>query len=165
MSVIIDGTTGITAPLILKQIVHFKTSAVATGTTLLPYDDTIPQSNEGDQYMSVTITPSNASSTLEIAVGVSLSHSAGASGVRKTIALFQDSIANALSCALVFKNDAHHDKLTLVHIMTAGTTSPITFKVRAGGNLAGTITVNGSGGNRQMGGVDNSYIIVKEYIP
>ena len=32
-------------------------SAVATGTTALPQDDTIPQNTEGTEFLSVAITP------------------------------------------------------------------------------------------------------------
>jgi hypothetical protein len=41
----------------LLQVVNTTTGAVATGTTVMPFDDTIPQSGEGDQYMSLAITP------------------------------------------------------------------------------------------------------------
>lgn len=48
------------------QIVNVQDSNVATGNTAIPDDDTIPQSNEGDEYMSVTITPTNENNILEI---------------------------------------------------------------------------------------------------
>ena len=47
--------------------------------------------------------------------------------------------------------------------MTSGTTSSITFRIRAGGNVAGTTTFNGSVGSRFFGGVYNSYIEITEY--
>jgi len=52
----------------LVQSVGTVTGAVATGTTQMVLDDTIPQNTEGDQYMTRAITPTNASNILEIEV-------------------------------------------------------------------------------------------------
>jgi hypothetical protein len=46
--------------------------------------------------------------------------------------------------------------------MDAGTTSETTFKVRAGGEEAGTTTFNGVGGARKYGGVLASSITITE---
>jgi len=80
------------------------------------------------------------------------------------VALFQDSTANALAVsgqALIATSAAIATPLT--HTMTAGTTSATTFKVRAGGNVAGTTTFNGVGGARFYGGVYASSITITEY--
>lgn len=140
------------------------TGAVATGSTILPYDDTIPQSTEGDQYLSQTITPRSATSTLEIVAILNLANSAGTSGIRLTAALFQDSIANALACGTEFVGDIREHQVTVRFSMTSGTTSPMTFRVRAGGNLAGTTTLNGFNGNRVFGGALVSSLTIKEYL-
>ncbi len=58
----------------IAQIVNFETGAVATGTTQIPFDDTIPQNTEGDQYMQLQISPVNSSSTLLIDVVAYLSN-------------------------------------------------------------------------------------------
>jgi len=47
--------------------------------------------------------------------------------------------------------------------MTAGTTSATTFKLRAGGAAASTITINGYAGARRYGGVMYSFIEVTEF--
>ena len=52
----------------LVQVVNTQTGAVATGTTVMPIDDTIPQNTEGDQYMTLAITPTHASNKLLIEV-------------------------------------------------------------------------------------------------
>lgn len=49
------------------------------------------------------------------------------------------------------------------HIMTAGTTSATTFKVRCGGNAAGTTTFNGQATARKYGGVMASSIQITEW--
>ncbi len=89
----------------VQQVVSTITGAVATGATVLPVDDTIPQNNEGDQYMSLAITPKSATSTLVIEVVCNGSSSA-AGGNYISAALFQDSTANALA---VCPSQAGHD--------------------------------------------------------
>lgn len=144
------------------QIVNTQTGAVATGTTLIPVDDTIPQNTEGDEYMSLAITPKNAANKLLIQVSFQSSNSASSN--TQVVALFQDSVANAL---IAFTgpqtSSGQNTRANFTYYMTAGTTSATTFKVRAGGNVAGTVTFNGSGGSRQMGGVSNSSITITEY--
>lgn len=136
------------------------TSAVSTGTTVIPQDDTIPQQTEGDQYLSQTITPKSATNLLIIEVDIYLGHSANAA---KIAALFQDSAANALAARYIYQgNWVDPTLITLRHIMTAGTTSATTFKVRAGGSSAGTLTVNGSTGSRTMGATSKSSIMITE---
>ena len=50
------------------QVVNTQTGAVATGTTIMPGDDTIPQITEGNEYLTRTITPTDAANTLLITV-------------------------------------------------------------------------------------------------
>lgn len=141
------------------QVVNTQTGAVASGTTVLPYDDTIPQNTEGDQFLSLAITPTNASHLLRIDVVLQVSHSAVNT---VSIALFQDSTANALAASGANSIAASPQAGVLTHYMTAGTTSATTFKVRAGGSGAGTLTVNGNGGARRFGGVIVSSITITE---
>ena len=158
-SLSISGTT-VKLPI---QIVNTPNGSVATGTTTIPFDDTIPQNTEGNEYMTCAITPTNASSTLEIDVLW-----CGGSSVANYMAvcLFQDSTANALAASwnAIYQANAP-TSITIKYLMTAGTTSATTFKVRAGGITAGTTTFNGFGGNRHFGGVMASRITIKEYLP
>ena len=145
------------------QVVHTQTGAVATGTTVIPADDTIPQNTEGDQYMTRAITPANASNKLliEVVAYVAFSVAAYVAG-----ALFQDSVAGALASGITTIAGANYNNpLLIIHEMTAGTTSAITFKFRAGGNVAGTLTFNGANGARLFGGVMASSIRITEFTP
>lgn len=157
------GGTGSSSTRQLAQIVTFQTGAVATGTTILPLDNTIPQNTEGNEYMSLSITPTNAGSTLEIEV-ISLFTSTVPGNF--TGALFQDSTANALAAiyAGVFGTD-QPVIISIKHLMTAGTTSPTVFKLRAGASSAFTATFNGAAGSRLFGDVMASRITIKEYLP
>lgn len=143
----------------VQQKLSFITGAVATGTTTVPGDDTIPQNTEGDQYMSLAITPKSASSTLKITV-VWYGSNSNTNGM--VLGLFQDSTANALAAASQVFTAGNPNQLVLVYEMTSGTTSATTFKVRVGGNGAGTTTFNGISGSRYYGGAFASGITIEE---
>lgn len=141
------------------QVVHAASGGVATGSTSLPHDDTIPQSGEGNEFMTLAITPSNASNKLKIDVVALLSHSVQGNVIG---ALFQDSTANALAAARSFHSTSGPATLAFTHYMTAGTTSATTFKFRAGAAGGGTTTFNGDASNRLFGGVAASTMTITE---
>ena len=144
----------------IRQVASTIVSAAATGTTTIPSDNTIPQSGEGDQYMSLAITPKSATSKLKITVTWLGTNSAGSGTI--AAALFQDSIANALAVGMATFSAGFVVCISYTYIMTSGTTSATTFKVRAGANVAGTTTFNGSAGTRLYGGVEASSIVIEE---
>jgi len=149
---------------VLVQRVISQDGAVATGTTTVPLDDTIPQNTEGVQFLTVTITPTNASNILYIDIVVFAGHSAGSSWV--ITALFQDTTAGALAAGMAFAGTGTQIiPMRFTHKMVAGTTSATTFKVRVGGHQAGTTTFNGISGARYLGGVMASSITVSELTP
>ncbi len=146
----------------LAQVVKSEDGAVATTATTIPFDDTIPQNTEGAQFLSVTITPQNALSTLVINVQVSVTVTGTPFII---VALFQDTTANALAATWAFVNlSTTGYSMTLNHYMTAGTVGATTFKVRIGGS-SGTVTFNGQSGGRIFGGVAASSISVTEILP
>lgn len=150
-----DKRTGDVVKVFLTQ-----TGAVATGTTLLPWDDTIPQNTEGDQYMSLSVTYTSA---INRAVIEHAGFYNTNSGQQFAAALFQDSTANALATmGTTIHSATFTGEVTLRHEMAAGTVSATTFKIRAGGNGAGTTTFNGTGGGRLYGGTLASHLKVTE---
>lgn len=154
----------------IAQVVFVKTGAVATGAAGIPNDDTIPQNTEGDQFMSLAITPTNAGSTLEISV-VFFGNEATNTSDCLIVALFQDAIANALACGVAQLQGFPFGPTccTFTHMQSAGSTSTQTFKVRAGLNNANTMVFNGSDGSgstgRKFGGVLASSIKITEFLP
>ena len=146
----------------LVQLVNVTSTGAVTGTTTFPIDDTIPQNTEGTEMMTLAITPTNASNKLIIKVEWEGAYSA--SGTIVSVVLFQDTTANALAISGETLGGGANWflSLSLVHYMTAGTTSATTFKVRAGGHQAGTITMGGSAGVRRYGGVEFSSITIME---
>lgn len=140
-------------------------TTLATCSTQLPFDDTIPQSNEGDEVMTVTITPTSAANTLIIRANASGNLSNSTNNL-PGMALFQDNTANALAAASMGSTTSSSSlnassNGTLFYSMTAGTTSATTFKIRCGCN-SGSIYINGSNAARQYGGVWTAYIEVTE---
>jgi len=143
------------------QVVNVETGAYATGTTAIPNDDTIPQNNEGTEVMTLPITPTSATSKLKIDVLVNM---ADANWSQDIVALYQDSIAGALACVQEITGGTNAGTLkpmVLSHFMTAGTTSPITFKVRIGAD-GNAVYFNGVSAARKFGGVLPSSITITE---
>ena len=147
------------------QVVNYTTGAAATGTTLMPYDDTIPQITEGVQYMSLAITPRSASSTLNVSIVFTASQATG--GVTyMTVALFRDATANALGAVTAYTAGSNQAIPMSFDVSTAsGSMAATTFYVRAGTSAAGTSTFNGNAGARLMGGVYASSITITEVVP
>lgn len=141
------------------QIARYNIATVATGTTVIPWDDTIPQNTEGDQYMSLAVTPVSATSNLYIVVSIIGRHTATNTIV--TGALFVDTTANALSAASK-GSFSESNQFTFDHWVSSGSTDARTYKVRIGATDAGTFTLNGSAGGRKLGGVQSSTITVFE---
>ena len=144
----------------ILQVVNFQTGEYNSGTTVIPLDDTIPQNTEGDEYMTLAITPTSASSKLLIEISALL----GSDSAKWIIgAIFQDTTADALAGGYFYEpNIGAGKELTIRHYMTAGTTSATTFKFRAGVQTSGTLYFNGSTGARYLGGVAASSITITE---
>ena len=140
-----------------------QTSTVQYGVDLINYDNTIPQSSEGQQFMTLSHTPLSSSNRLVIRVILYVSPTNTPTVVT---ALFKDSDANALSCNIKYHSTGSNTPSNPAFIeyhMTAGTTSAITFKVRSGPDAADTITINGESGAAKLGGTVYSSIEVLEY--
>lgn len=138
-------------------------TAFSTGTTVIPVDNSIPQNTEGDEKITATITPKATTNKLEIKVAGYMSAS---TDVRMVYALFQDSTANALKSGFIggTANGTPNNAMpfSMTHIMTAGTVSATTFKLRVGPGTAATVTFNGQAGADLFGGVMISTMTITE---
>ena len=143
------------------QFKNFQTGTLATGTTLIPNDNTIPQITEGNEYMTLAITPTSATSRLAIGVIIQTASSVANLNIA---ALFQDAISNALATQYLYAvQPGQNVNQSFLYTMISGTTSSITFRVRAGCNNAGTTTFNGDNGAAKFGGTLVSSITITEY--
>lgn len=131
----------------------------------IPWDDTIPQSGEGVEVVTVTITPRKAGSRLLINAvvhGVEESNSAD----HLTAAVFRDAGADAVAVAtaeMVYDQSFYGivTTLRLLDVVPSLATQATTFRLRAGVDK-GSININGSQGGRQLGGTLRSGLVVTE---
>jgi hypothetical protein len=144
----------------LIQRVQTVSGAVATGLTATVSDDTIPQSNEGNEFMTRAITPASAANLLRVAHRGNYSNSTS-----NTAAVFilRDSGGDALAAHHVAIDSAAPIVVPIETWQLAGSTSATTFKVNAG-CPTGTITFNGVAGSRVYGGVIASQLEVEEFM-
>ena len=137
----------------------------ATNTTLstaTPADDTIPQITEGTEIYSYAYTPFSATSKINIDMNVFGAPSV--SGAHATLALHQDSTANALaafhSCAT--SNSNMTGNIFGNYSVVSGSTSARTYRGRVGCS-SGDYYPNGTAGStRRMGGVLAGRMIITE---
>ncbi len=156
----VSSTASVTGKPII-QTVFTTTGTMATGTTIMPLDNTTPQNTEGDEYMTLAITPTNASNILEIEMVAQIATSVAESML---FAMFQDSTANCLKSGFVFAGGSGGAvQVILRHRMVAGTTSATTFKFRAGRSATGTMTFNGYLGTSYLNGTMSSHIKITEH--
>jgi len=125
---------------LLVQSVYFETGVSATGTTTVPDDNTTPQQTEGNEFMTLAITPTDANNILRITVVAVLFHSATPADLL-WLGLFQDSTADSIGGSLAsYGTNTKGAAFPLRHEMVAGTITTTTFKFRAGSKDAGTTT-------------------------
>lgn len=142
------------------QVQETDYSAVQTGTTTIPYDDTEPQNTEGTEVMSQAITPKAIGNMLHVEATIFMSNSVAGELIA---ALFQDSAASAVAVSSVYQAIATgRVRLHLLYKVAATSTSATTFKIRIGGDTAGTVTLNGFSGSRKWGATVKSSIKVTE---
>jgi hypothetical protein len=142
------------------QVKNVAKTVVQVCPTDMPYDNTIPQKTEGDEIFSLAFTPTSASSKLHIHIFGMVASSNVAHAI---LALFQDSTTDAIAAQGGLESNATEPhSMSFVHVMTAGTTSETTFKVRLG-TESGDSVLNGQGnGPQRLGGVATSGMIITE---
>jgi hypothetical protein len=147
------------------QQVQFASSTSNTDiTTTIPLDNTVPQNTEGDEVITVAITPSASDSTILIEFGFAASQSSN--GTYSIGAIFVDSTAGALTAAL-----AETDSSAATHVISGacthapGDTSAHTYKLRVGPS-SGTCYLNqgAAGANLFSTAGPHAYIKVTEIL-
>lgn len=134
----------------------------ASTSVVIPADDTIPQNTEGTEYVTAAITPRKTTDRLVIIASAAVV-ATDTTGGRVTMALFQDSTANALALASVrLETLGAPESLGLRHEMQAGTTSSTTFKIRIGAATGQMAYINGTNTARLFGGISAVRLRVEE---
>ena len=138
---------------------YTSTSAMLTTTSIIPADDTVPQNTEGAELLTLAYTPKSATSKLTIEVGTSSGTNSNNSII---LGLFKDSDVSALATAFEWVAGGVTANLNTIYEEVSGSTTARTYKLRVGGSVSATITVNGSGGSRWFGGVAQTFIKITE---
>ncbi len=153
---------GVPLPGDVIQVAENATGAVAVTSNTIPYDDTIPQSGEGAQFMSQAITPTSATNILHVEHNGTYGTNTG-TAADIIVALFQDAVANAIAAnIMVIANALNPGSIYLGYKKVASTSSSTTFKINAGSPQAVTTTINGANNTRALGGVMASFLRVRE---
>lgn len=157
--------SGVGAKKVQEVFATINTVQTTTKTDITTNDD-LPQITEGDQLMTLNITPLALTNYLKIRFYGIVANSAGVSTIA---ALFYDAQANAISAARV--NVVANTNVPLIlewqGLVSSliGALAQIAFQIRWGSNSAGTCTVNGVSGGRLFGGALATYLTIEEYRP
>ena len=145
------------------QVVHTHVTAHVTGTTVSVRDGSIPQITEGNEVMTLAITPTSTSNKLLVHV-IALGNASHANR-NMTMALFNTDVhsTNAISTTgWLSENTDWEITNPLVHYLTAPTTSETTFRVRLGSHTTGTSMINGFGSTQLYAGTAGSTMTIWE---
>lgn len=153
---------GVRRPGETVQIQRLETGAVNSTTASIPYDDTIPQSSEGANVFTTTLSINVASAANLLVAESDAALACDTAGANVSVALFKGAATDAFSAVEMNSPVANYPfRLHVRQPVLAGTAGATTFTHKAG-TSAGTLTFNGQTGARRFGGVNNSYLEVTE---
>lgn len=154
----LDGSNLSNLPQKVVQTVYAEYTAQATLTANIPGDNTIPQSTEGTQILSASITPTSASNRVRASVFL-----AGqvAEAIPPAIgALFRGG-ANAIAAKIASGNSGGVATfLDFIYEDSPGTTSTLTYTVRVGASSGISVKMN-----QLLGGSQRCVLILEEIKP
>lgn len=131
-------------------------------TGVIPFDDTIPQSTEGDELFTVTYTPKYADSKLRVTYNIGMLFSATTNRAVVT-ALFRDSATDADAVAVNYDNNSIvSNGVSVEYVYDANSTSSTTFKVRGGSQSSSEYNVGGSELTSYFSTATRNFIRVEE---
>lgn len=144
---------------LVNKVTAVNASYATYTTPFIPSDDTIPQSGEGNEYLTAAITPKKTTNRLKIR----FTGWASSDGTRRIVtALFKDADANALCAApIVTSATSFEAPLLLEYEMAAGSISAITFKIRVGVG-SGILYMLGNASGRMFGGAGFCTLTIEE---
>ena len=127
-------------------------------TTVIPLDDTIPQSSEGTQIISVAYTPKYSTSTLIC----EFTGQVTAAAADNVVAALFNGAANAFAAEMVNITAANLKvSFALTGSYAPGSTSAQTITVRVGAGSQ-IVRMNGTSAGRLLGGVSAAVLTVYE---
>lgn len=145
--------------------IETKLTAVSTHTDLIPNDDTTPLEGEGEDIVTISHNAEDPIGYLTIEGLVNCSHSVDATVYVIAKPSF-DTTGSAIAAGWAYCRAGEPCQITVnawfsvAELDAAGGARDIVFAV--GADTAGTLTVNGIGGSRKLGGALTSWFRVTE---
>jgi hypothetical protein len=130
----------------------------ASGTTLVPLDNTLPLNTEGWQIWTNTFTPISATSRIIIKFSITTSNSI-ATGTNICSVFAGSTNIGVAATRLSIASGSGNLSFSIVY--SPGSAAAITFSSRLGGTVAGTSYCNQIGTTTLGGGLVSEYIIME----
>lgn len=135
------------------QVVYAETATQTTTAAQIPDDNSIPQITEGEEVLTVSITPKNSNNLLYITTNINMSGGSATAAA----AIFRSDEANAL-LAMATPGLTMNPGIR----ETAGTTNAISISLRIGSGDMTNVEFNTGNNSDPYGGVRKSSITVME---
>ncbi|SRR6266550_3774384 len=145
-----------------SNILSTISSNTANTANFIPYDNTIPQSGEGEAYadLNATFTAKNVTSKLLIEINLQVSCDANTDFV---IALFRDSEADAIAASITSIPATFDHQAGLRTVIDVADILAHTYKVRYGPtSLPATVYINQNSSGAKFGGMLMSMMTITE---
>jgi hypothetical protein len=140
------------------QTVRVSSAASASTSSNIPFDTSAPQSSEGTNLFSLSITPRNSASIIEIEGLLHVSHASTGNILLAT--LFLDNAASAIASFTIEPVGGDVSQMKIMFEHTASTTSEHVYALRYGAENGSMLINHGVGGN--LGGTLRSWLRAKE---
>ena len=141
---------------------YAETTTYLTTNSVIPHDNSIPQSSEGISLLSTTITPSSTSARIRISISVPVA--GNSTGMVHVFPIFDGQTTNAIGVFIGNTSGSNNYGFpvsgSIEHV--PGTASEVTYTLRWGTTNGGhTSYINGFG-SAQWGGAMRATLIVEE---
>lgn len=144
----------------VAQYAYAEYTANTDLTTVIPYDDTIPQVTEGTEVLTVTITPTSTSN--KVIIRGALTGAVGTAAQALSMAVFVNGGSNAIFASSTIMGGANYTAcIPFEFEHSPGSTSAQTYTVRVGPS-SGTARLNGPSTARRFGGISKCTLIAEE---
>lgn len=152
----------------VRQVVQGTLTTFFSTTATFDLNDTVPQNTKGAEFLTASITPSSSASKVLVRAVAHVANN-NASYIN-AVALFKDSVANALaaSWSMTVVANTPVSAMVLEYLDSPSTASSITYKLRGGtvgGTGAQTFQINGGSGVRYLGGSLITTLTLMEVAP
>lgn len=126
----------------IAQIVRYESQSLGSSAATITWDDSIPQISEGDQFVTQTFTPVNASSTIYVRLEIPVfNRNAVEQGI--IAALFLNDDTNAKATAVESRGLAAWDGRITISKSLPSWSGAKTFSVRLGASASSLFYTNG----------------------